>query len=142
MYSQKLKLKNQNTNQERNVPIGYSFTTFFFGLIPSLLRGDIKFAGSYFLGLLIVFFLPFFVLILAPVAAATFNRVHIQNLRSQGYEIVSDSVPESIISELGLRENDVFAISGNEGKHIGLGIILNVLLIVFSVVGFGAAAFA
>lgn len=40
---------NEKSGKYKTAPVGFSWTTFFFGIIPALFRGDLKWAGISFL---------------------------------------------------------------------------------------------
>lgn len=78
----KITMRNDNTGQFKEVPIGFSWTTFFFGWFPALLRGDIK-------NFLILFFLtlPSFGIVWI-LYAFKYNKIYTNDLISQGFRAV------------------------------------------------------
>ena len=42
-----LQLKNPNTGELKNAPVGFSWTVFFFGFFPPIFRADWKFAAIF-----------------------------------------------------------------------------------------------
>ena len=49
MDFKKVNFINERTGVYKTAPVGFSWTTFFFGIIPALFRGDWKWAGIGFL---------------------------------------------------------------------------------------------
>ena len=43
MASMTLNMKNPQTGQVKQAPVGFSWTVFFFGMFPAFFRGDIKY---------------------------------------------------------------------------------------------------
>lgn len=85
-------LQNPVTGQLKQAKIGFSWTTFFFGFFPALLRGDTKWAliiviielltGSFTFGGGTV--------LTCLVFAFLYNRAYINELLSQGYKPASE----------------------------------------------------
>ncbi|MFJ7312666.1 hypothetical protein ACIQVE_07815, partial [Pseudomonas sp. NPDC098747] len=77
-----IKLKNEGTGQFKEVPVGFSWTTFFFGFFPALFRGDFKH-----------FFILFFLTV--PTAGIVliiywfkYNKFYTNDLISRGFKAV------------------------------------------------------
>ena len=65
----------------KEAPVGFSWTTFFFGFFPALIRGDVKWT-------LIIFVCEFFTLGLAGIVFAfIYNRLYITSLIEIGYKV-------------------------------------------------------
>lgn len=88
----KVQLKNQNTEEIKRVKVGYSWTVFFWGFIPSLFRKD-------WMGALVIFVLNLFVsyligtyglLVADAIIGALYNKNYINRLLKDGYVPVSD----------------------------------------------------
>jgi len=77
-----IKLKNEHTGQFKEAPVGFSWTTFFFGFFPALLRGDWK-------NFLIMLFLsvPTFGIVLI-VYWFKYNKIYINDLIGNGFKVV------------------------------------------------------
>ncbi|MGW8461305.1 hypothetical protein [Pseudomonas sp. CLCA07] len=77
-----IKMKNEHTGQFKEVPVGFSWTTFFFGFFPALLRGDWK-------NFMILFFLgPLTLGILNIVYWFKYNKIYTNDLVGQGFKAV------------------------------------------------------
>lgn len=79
MASATLTLTNPMTNQTRSAPIGFSWTTLFFGVIVPLVRGDWKWAiimviAAFLTGFLSMFAFPFF-----------YNKLYYNELLKDGF---------------------------------------------------------
>ena len=72
-------LKHPHSGMLKEVPLGFSWTTFFFGVFPALFRGDLKNAGIMFLVALFTFGLSWFVF------AFLYNKMYVSDLVSQGW---------------------------------------------------------
>lgn len=66
----------------KNVPLGFSWTTFFFGPIPAFVRGDWMVA----IILLVMCILTFNVA--GMIVAFFYNRVYLSSLFARGYKVV------------------------------------------------------
>ena len=75
--------KNPNTGAIKEAPVGFSWTTFFFGLFPSLFRGDYKWAIIQFLIALCTFGLS------GIVFAFIYNKLYIKELIGSGFKAQS-----------------------------------------------------
>ena len=86
-------LKNTQSGVLKHAPLGFSWTTLFFGGFTALFRGDLKWAvimwivGGVAFSLAVVtsgflFFLP---LVSSLVFAATYNKMYVQDLIAQGF---------------------------------------------------------
>ena len=76
-------LQHQETGLVKRTPLGFSWTTLFFGFFPALMRGDIKWSlimllTNFLTGGLSNFVFPFF-----------YNRVYMNDLLQQGYILAS-----------------------------------------------------
>lgn len=74
----------------RSVPAGFSWTTLFFGPIPALLRGDLKWGAIQILvHLLLSWTFGIGNLIMAVVFAGIYNQKHLEGLIERGWEPVT-----------------------------------------------------
>ena len=67
----------------KDAPVGFSWTTFFFGLFPALIRGDFKWGLIMFAAGFITFGISWLVF------PFIYNRLYIQSLLQQGYKVKS-----------------------------------------------------
>ena len=77
----KLTMENPNTGIIKTAPVGFSWTTLFFGGFPSLFRGDIK----WFIIQLIVDCFTFCVAVF--VFPFICNKLYIKNLLEKGFKV-------------------------------------------------------
>ena len=90
---------NPHTGETREAPVGFSWTTFFFGCFPALFRSDWKWAIIQFLSYLVTFGLSWLVFIFI------YNKLYIKELVALGYQaksIASGNV-EHVALELGIQ---------------------------------------
>lgn len=76
----KLTLQNPASGIIRSVPVGFSWTTLFFGPLPALFRGDFKW---FFVQLLldVLFIIPLFIF------PFLYNRLYLKKLLEGGYKV-------------------------------------------------------
>lgn len=75
--------KNPNTGAMKEAPVGFSWTTFFFGFFPALFRGDLKYG-------LIQFVIAMITMGLSNIVFAfIYNKFYIKDLIGQGYKAQS-----------------------------------------------------
>jgi hypothetical protein len=81
-----LVLKNPNTGEIKNAPVGFSWTTFFFGFFPAIFRGDWKWAA-------IMFVVAFFTIGVGNIVFAfIYNKFYIkEQIYSNGFKVVSSA---------------------------------------------------
>lgn len=72
---------------EKRVPTGFSWTTLFFGPIPALFRGDLKWAAIQLIVHLLVGLITmgFGVIVTAIIFASIYNGRYEQDLRAAGW---------------------------------------------------------
>ena len=96
-----IRLKHPGTGDEQSAYEGYSWSCFFFGAFPALLRGDVK-AGLAVLGLCMIagigavmVGLPTWLTtgIIGGVWGFFYNDIHRERLRKAGYEVVTEAAP-------------------------------------------------
>ena len=75
----------------KDAPVGFSWTTFFFGFFPALIRGDWLWAVIIFAATFVTFGLA------GLVFAFIYNRLYIQNLLKNGFEVQNYSGDKSLI---------------------------------------------
>ena len=89
----KIHMKHKDTGVVKEVPLGFSWTTLFFGIFVPMVRGDWKwvfielaiFIFTLGIGLLIV---PFF-----------YNKIYIKNLMEKGYIPADDVSKQALINK-------------------------------------------
>jgi hypothetical protein len=71
----------------KEVKIGFSWTTFFFGFFPALFRGDLKWAAIMFITATVVglFTLGFGAWIPGIIFSFVYNKIYIKELLEKGY---------------------------------------------------------
>ena len=76
-------LENLKTNQEKRVPVGFSWTHLFFGFLVPLFRSDWKYA--------LIFFVltPLTVGLYALVTSFFYNKLYIEDLFKDGFKVKS-----------------------------------------------------
>ncbi|MDC0194684.1 hypothetical protein OAJ82_00285 [Alphaproteobacteria bacterium] len=75
----------------KDAPVGFSWTTLFFGFFPALIRGDWLWAIIMLVAAVFTFGLS------GIVFAFIYNRLYIQNLLKQGFEVQNYSGDKSLI---------------------------------------------
>lgn len=89
----KAKLLNQSTGAVKEIKVGFSWTTFFFGLFVPLFRGDIKWA-LIMLALSILAGVPTSGVgsgIVGIIFSFMYNKFYTKDLLAKGYEPASDT---------------------------------------------------
>ena len=75
----------------KDAPVGFSWTTLFFGFFPALIRGDWLWAIIMLVAAVFTFGLS------GIVFAFIYNRLYIQNLLKNGFEVQNYSGDKSLI---------------------------------------------
>jgi len=83
-HSKTTYLENRTTGYKRQVPVGFSWTTFFFGFFPALIRGDWKWGVIMFLCSLVTFGFSQFIF------CFIYNKLYLKDLLNNGYEVVCE----------------------------------------------------
>ena len=77
----------------KEAPVGFSWTTFFFGFFPALIRGDWLWAVIIFAATFVTFGLA------GIVFAFIYNRLYIQSLVEKGFKIKNYSGNKTLIEQ-------------------------------------------
>ena len=77
----------------KEAPVGFSWTTFFFGFFPAMIRGDWLWALIIFVATFVTFGLAGFVF------AFIYNRLYIQGLLKQGFTVKNYSGNKALIEQ-------------------------------------------
>lgn len=98
----KVSLKN-SAGVSKNVKVGFSWTTFFFGFFPALIRGDLKWAIIMLILSVTVgiFTIGFGAWIPGIIFSFVYNKIYIKELLEKGYAPENESV-ESILQSRGI----------------------------------------
>ena len=94
-----IQLEKPSTKEIRNAPVGFSWTTFFFGCIPALIRSDWKWALIMFIAAWVTVGLSWLVF------PFIYNKLYINDLLNAGYQVRSldGSTVERIEARIGRR---------------------------------------
>ncbi|WP_078551865.1 hypothetical protein [Bacillus alkalicellulosilyticus] len=94
----------------KEVKIGFSWTTFFFGFFPALFRGDIKWALIMFIIALVIGSFTFGIgaSVVAIVFSFVYNKIYIKELMEKGYRPADDHAKKA------LQANGIIAIDSTE----------------------------
>jgi len=90
-----INLKHKDTGVVKTAPIGFSWTSLFFGVFVPLIRGDIKW---FFMGLAIAIFTLGIGWIFIPFI---YNKIYIKNLMEKGY-IPADDFSKQTLAAKGI----------------------------------------
>ncbi|MBM7602369.1 hypothetical protein JOC75_000339 [Metabacillus crassostreae] len=84
----------------KEVKIGFSWTTFFFGFIPALIRGDLKWAAIMFITAVVAgaVTLGFGAWIPGIIFSFVYNKVYIKDLLEKGYRPADDQTQRELES--------------------------------------------
>jgi hypothetical protein len=93
-----IQFKKENTGEMKKAPVGFSWTTAFFGIFPALFRGDFKWGLIMALIAIITFGLSHFVFMFI------YNKLYIKKLIEDGYkaESISNNDFNKVSSSLGI----------------------------------------
>ncbi|WP_067729106.1 hypothetical protein [Oceanobacillus damuensis] len=91
----KVSLKN-DAGVGKEVKVGFSWTTFFFGFFPALFRGDLKWAAIMFVieAILGSFTLGIGAWVAAIVFSFVYNKIYIKELLEKGYKPADQSAKD------------------------------------------------
>lgn len=82
-----LHLENQRTGQLRQAPVGFSWTTLFFGIFPALFRG-------HWIGALIQFLCALVTIgVSVIVFAFIYNKMYLRHLLNEGFKVADATMP-------------------------------------------------
>ena len=100
----KVRLKN-NAGVSKDVKVGFSWTTFFFGFFPALFRGDLKWAIIMLIisGTVGVFTLGLGAWIPGIIFSFVYNKIYIKELLEKGY------APENELAHQALQSKGIIA---------------------------------
>ncbi len=85
-------LKHKDTGVVKTAPLGFSWTSLFFGAFVPLLRGDIKW---FLLGMVIIIATFGLGLLIIPFI---YNKIYIKNLMEKGYIPADDFSKQTLLS--------------------------------------------
>lgn len=88
----RIRLKN-DIGMVKECKVGFSWTTFFFGLFPALFRGDWKWALIQFLCAIITFGIS------SLVFCFIYNKIYINGLLEKGFKPASDVDKDILVSK-------------------------------------------
>lgn len=77
----KIILQHPHSGIIKTAPVGFSFTTLFFGPLPALFRGDLKW--------FIIQFLVFWMFIPGLIFACIYNKLYLRQMLERGYKVKS-----------------------------------------------------
>lgn len=93
MNFKEITLTNGYTGQYKTAPIGFSWTTFFFGCFPALFRADWKWAAIQFILALVTGGLSWLVM------PFIYNKLHLKDLLNKGFLPTDDSQANYIVAK-------------------------------------------
>lgn len=95
----KVKLKN-NVGVTKEVKSGFSWTTFFFGFFPALIRGDLKWAIIMFIIAAVVGSFTFGLGAWIPgiIFSFVYNKIYIKELLEKGYQPADENAKSVLIA--------------------------------------------
>lgn len=85
----------ENNGVQLEVPVGFSWTTFFFGPFPALFRGDLKWAVIMLVAHILLFWTIIGTPILWIVFAFTYNEAYIKDLQLKGFKPTTDRLSKN-----------------------------------------------
>ncbi|MGN7300392.1 DUF2628 domain-containing protein [Ferdinandcohnia sp. SAFN-114] len=93
----KITLKNQG-GLTKTPKLGFSWTTFFFGFIPALIRGDLKWAIIMFILAAVAgtFTLGFGAWIPGIIFSFVYNKIYIKDLIEKGYQPANEETRNAL----------------------------------------------
>lgn len=85
----------------KQVKVGFSWTTFFFGLFVPLFRGDIKWAAIMFFSSLLLGFFTAGVggLVVGLVFSFIYNKLYIKDLIEKGWQPTNEDAKQTLVAK-------------------------------------------
>ena len=83
----------ENKGIQKEAPVGFSWTTLFFGFFPALFRGDWKWAAIILVASMVTFGFSNIII------AFFYNRLYAQGLMKQGYKVKNYLGDKRLIEE-------------------------------------------
>lgn len=110
MSLKEITLTNDYTNQYKVAPVGFSWTTLFFGFFPAMFRSDWKWALIQFLLALITSGISCFVM------PFIYNKIHIKELLKKGFIPIDENQCKYLVAKGIISEQEIdFLIKRKEG---------------------------
>ena len=103
-------LSNKYTGALKEVKVGFSWTTFFFGCFPALFRGDIKWAAIMCLLALCTLGLSWFVM------PFLYNKFYIKDLLNKGFFPSTDASARFLVSKGIITQDHLEHYNSTNGK--------------------------
>ncbi len=100
----KLQITHPESGEVRSAPVGVSWTVFFFGFIPPLLRGDYKW-GLIMLALWVLSAGVLASWLIHIVFMFIYNKLYIKEMIAEGYVVtqMDESLEQKVVDKLGFK---------------------------------------
>ncbi len=87
----KVRLQHAQAGLQKEVKVGFSWTTLFFGLFPALFRGDLKWAAIMLVVAIVTFGTSWFVF------PFVYNKIYVKGLLESGYAPADEAARTTLV---------------------------------------------